>query len=126
MHRPSRGRNVTSRRALDDFVRRNAQAKQTAEQALRDNPTDVAMMCAVSALYDGMGYFSAARAVAARAIIVAPDSADAHIQHGVVCRHVGDFQAAVTSFRKAITLRPLAVRAYNEIAQMGALPHQNE
>jgi tetratricopeptide (TPR) repeat protein len=84
------------------------------------------MMCAASALYDGMGYFSAARAVAARAIIAAPDSADAHIQHGVVCRHVGDFQAAVTSFRKAIALRPLAVRAYNEIAQMGALSDQNE
>ena len=117
---------MTSQKALDDFVRRNAHAKQTAEQALRDNPTDVATMCAVSALYDSMGYFSAARAVAARAIIVAPESADAHIQHGVVCRHVGDFQAALTSFRQAIALRPLAVRAYHEAAQMGGLPPQDD
>lgn len=111
-------------KALDEFVRRNARAKAKAEQALRDNSDDVATLCTVAALFDGMGDFAAASAVAERAVAVAPDNADAHIQRGVVRRHLGDFPAALDSFRRAVQLRPLAGRAYHEIAQMSDLSRQ--
>lgn len=105
---------------LDAFVRRNARAKASAEQALRDNPSDVATLCGVSALYDSMGDFAAARMIAERAVAAAPDSADACIQRGVVCRHLGEYAAAATSFWRAVELRPLAVRAFHELAHLGA------
>jgi hypothetical protein len=111
--------------ALDAFVHRNARAKAAAEQAFRDNPNDVATLCAISALYDGMSDFKAARAFAERAVAAAPESADAHIQHGVVCRHLGDFQEATESFWRATALRPLAVRAYHELAHLNALSKQD-
>jgi len=117
---------VVDHRALDEFIRRNARVKARAEQALRDNPNDIDTLCAVSALYDSMGDFAGAQKLADHAVAIAPDSADALVQRGVVLRHRGDFSAALASFQRALDFRPLAARAYHELARLGGLSNRED
>jgi len=59
-----------------------------------------------------------ARYAAVRAIVIAPDEAEAHLVFGIVSRAEREDAAAEAAFRRALTLEPGNMTARNELARL--------
>jgi tetratricopeptide (TPR) repeat protein len=90
-----------------------------AEEAIRLAPDDHRGFVALArALLRAKRDLEQARQVAVRAIVLAPDAAEAHLVFGMVSRAEGEDAAAEAAFRRVLQLDPGNMAAHNELARL--------
>ena len=116
---PNRG--LPYRQASIAYSRRgnHREAIAHAERAVRLAPTDPRGFTALArALVRAKRDLERARYAAVRAIVIAPDAAEAHLVFGIVSGAEREDAAAEAAFRRALALDPGNMTARNELARL--------
>jgi len=89
-------------------------------QAVLANPGSYRTWTNLSGGYDQRGQFRQAVATSARALALAPDRAETHLNLGLISLHAGDLKRAESELRAALDRDPKHVKALKRLADVRA------